>query len=255
MSKRKKEHHEEHMDETWLIPYADLLTLLLALFIVLFAASQVDSKKFSELMQAVNAAFNGNVGVMNQPGISQFPKPVQQQTTNSRDLEQSGKAEGDGRFEEETKELEAMKESIEKYIADKGMDQQLAVGLDDKQLTITISDTALFGSGSAAVRPEAQKLGMTLADILVQYPGYQILVTGHTDNIPISNREFESNWDLSAKRAINFMKVLQQNKQLEPGRFSAIGQGEFRPVAPNDTKEGREKNRRVELSVLRKTLP
>jgi chemotaxis protein MotB len=117
---------------------------------------------------------------------------------------------------------------------------------------ITISDNALFASGSAVVKPESKSLALSIANLLVQYPGYEIVVSGHTDNEPISTTEFKSNWDLSSARAIRFMDILLSNKKLDPKLFSAIGYGEYRPVASNATTEGRAKNRRVEVSIIRK---
>jgi chemotaxis protein MotB len=86
--------------------------------------------------------------------------------------------------------------------------------------------------------------------MLVPHPK-KVTVTGHTDNVPIHRPEFPSNWDLSVKRAVNFLKVLLENKQLDPRKFSATGMGEYHPVASNDTPEGRAKNRRVEVAILR----
>ncbi|MNN66255.1 Outer membrane porin F precursor [compost metagenome] len=90
--------------------------------------------------------------------------------------------------------------------------------------------------------------------MLQQFPDYEVIVSGHTDNIPISNHEFPSNWDLSSVRALNFMKILLLNDQLDPKKFSAIGYGEYHPVSPNDTVAGRALNRRVEVSIIRKYL-
>ncbi|RYD02856.1 hypothetical protein N752_22860 [Desulforamulus aquiferis] len=90
-----------------------------------------------------------------------------------------------------------------------------------------------------------------IGTILDEYPQYEVIVSGHTDSVPINNYQFESNWDLSSKRAINFMKLLLQNDSLDPKRFSAIGYGEYRPVSDNATEEGRAQNRRVEVKIKR----
>jgi chemotaxis protein MotB len=89
-----------------------------------------------------------------------------------------------------------------------------------------------------------------MSNLLVSASPREITVSGHTDNVPISNAQFASNWELSTQRAVNFMQVLLQNKELQPEKFSAVGYGEYRSIAPNDTPEGKAKNRRVEVFIL-----
>ncbi|MNP44485.1 Outer membrane porin F precursor [compost metagenome] len=117
---------------------------------------------------------------------------------------------------------------------------------------VTISDNALFPSGEAEVKPNARILAKAISAMLQEFPDYEVIVSGHTDNVPISNHEFPSNWDLSSVRALNFMKILLLNEQLDPKKFSAIGYGEYHPVSSNENNVGRAKNRRVEVSIIRK---
>jgi chemotaxis protein MotB len=252
--KRNRQHHEEHMDESWLIPYADLLTLLLALFIILFASSQIDSKKYEAIMKSLNSAFTGSISFFDNPAIIEPMQDVPV-TFEKKDKEEQEKQEElkeqQQQLEKEKQELEELKEKMDEYISDNGLNAQLETNLNQDMLMITIRDNALYASGSAEVRPEARKLATAISDMLVQYPDYHIEVAGHTDNVPIRNAEFESNWDLSSKRALNFMKILLNNGLIEPSRFRTIGYGEYNPIDTNDTVEGRAKNRRVEVSVLR----
>ncbi|QYR21615.1 flagellar motor protein MotB [Paenibacillus sp. sptzw28] len=251
--KHKKEHHEEHADETWLIPYADLLTLLLALFIVLYAMSSVDSKKFEDMSKAFNIAFSTGVGVLDNTTVVTNGQQMDNENKNNRRPDDSTNQDDlKALMKKEQEDLEKLKRQIDKYIQTNGLTTQLETKLNQSQLTITISDNALFPSGSASVKPEARKLALAIANILQQYPGYEIVVAGHTDNEPISTSEFQSNWDLSSSRAIRFMDVLLSNKKLDPKLFSAIGYGEYRPVDSNNTALGRSKNRRVEVSIMRK---
>ncbi|MBC8014322.1 MAG: OmpA family protein, partial [Sporomusaceae bacterium] len=115
---------------------------------------------------------------------------------------------------------------------------------------IRIKDSALFTSGSAELRPDSQRFGAEIATMLSSL-SQQIVISGHTDNEPINTREFPSNWELSSKRSINFMKFLLSQGKLRPERFSAVGYGEYRPMVPNDTIEGHSKNRRVEVLIIR----
>lgn len=249
---KKKKHEEQHIDETWLIPYADMLTLLLALFIVLFAASSVDANKFEELAKALNVAFIGGTGVLDQPSpvIPQDPsvivKPENEDETEDEDVEEEYLLTA----EEDLLELEELKKKIDKYITDNNLSLSLQTSLTTEGLLITILDNALFSSGSAQVRPDSIELAMEISHLLITDPPRRISIGGHTDNRPINTSQFRSNWDLSVMRAVNFMKILLDNENLEPNRFSSTGYGEYSPVSSNDSSEGRAKNRRVEVLIL-----
>lgn len=267
-SRHKHEHHEEHIDETWLIPYADLLTLLLALFIVLFASSQIDQKKIEQMSQAFSAAFSGGSSFLDQHAavkLSDDPTAIAKKKTGTNEDKNPNanvpaqpsqtkerNAEWRQGYDKETKDLEQLKQKLDGYITENGLTAQLETKLTADRLMITIRDNALFASGSAEITPEASKLAKSISDILAQYPEYEVIVSGHTDNVPIRSKTYDSNWDLSSARALNFMKILFQNDQIGQQRFSSVGYGEFRPIASNDTAEGRSQNRRVEVSIMRK---
>jgi chemotaxis protein MotB len=257
--KHRRDDHDEHMDESWLIPYADLLTLLLALFIVLYSSSSVDAMKFEEMSRAFNIAFSGGNGVLasynsiEDQGMVSDKKVTEagkSSSSNSQDSQNLDKAMQE-LMRKEQEDLEKLKRQVDKYINDNGLSTQLETKLNQSRLMITISDRALFPSGSAAVKPDARKLGTFIGGMLQKYPNYEIMVSGHTDNQPINNADFSSNWDLSTMRAVRFMDVLLLNPNLDPKRFSAVGYGEYKPVAGNDTEAGRAKNRRVEVSIIR----
>jgi len=262
MAKHKKHHHEEHVDETWLIPYADLLTLLLALFIVLFASSTIDVKKFNQLVKSLNIAFNGGVGVMQNPSPIPISPEMAEQTIQMTTSESDRRKEENQKYEDkpvteaqkryamETEQLQQLKKQLDKYIENNKLKEKLQTKVTEEGLLITILDNALFDSGSARVKPEARKLAAEISKLLIP-DSRRVTVSGHTDNVPISTSEFPSNWDLSSKRALNFMKILLENPALDPVKFSATGFGEYHPIATNATQEGRAKNRRVEVSILR----
>ncbi|MGC5325916.1 flagellar motor protein MotB [Brevibacillus sp. SYSU BS000544] len=255
MAKKKKHaHHEEHIDETWLIPYADLLTLLLALFIVLFASSQVDAKKFEQLSESLSMAFNGGISFFENPQPVKTPEVVPQTTLPEKEQDKKDETQREKeqreKFQKETENLQKLQQSIDAYIKENKLTDKLQTKLTDMGLMITILDNALFASGRADVRPDARKLAQEISGMLEKYPR-QVIVSGHTDNVPIHTSEFPSNWDLSSKRALNFMKILLENSTLDPRKFSATGYGEYHPIASNGSAEGRAKNRRVEVSILR----
>ncbi len=237
---RKKKHakHEEHMDESWLLPYADLLTLLLALFIVLFSMSKVDAQKMQQLASSFRSEFTGGKGVLEQEN------PVKPIETPQEDNAQSA----------EMKNLGEVQEKISDYIANNNLKSKLEIRLTDEGLLVSILNDVLFDSSSAIVRKQDEEFVQEVSQLLVLDSPRSIVISGHTDNIPISNANFASNWELSVMRAINFMKILMKNNQLDPRTFSAKGYGEYKPVATNETDEGKQKNRRVEILILPNTV-
>ncbi|KAB2336080.1 flagellar motor protein MotB [Cytobacillus depressus] len=256
MSRRKKKSHDKgHIDESWLLPYADLLTLLLALFIVLFASSSVDAQKFQALSRALNSAFSGGTGIFD------FPSPMpegQMQSTNVKGDDTKHKENTKEAIElleqAEKRELATIQQKVNSYIEMNHLTEKLKTSLTDEGLLVSIRDNVLFSPGSADVRDKDLKVAKEIGELLVMEPPRNIIISGHTDNVPIGNAPFESNWELSVMRAINFMKIVLQNEKLDPSWFSAKGFGEFQPVASNDTSEGRAKNRRVEILILPRTI-
>ncbi|MFL0378128.1 flagellar motor protein MotB [Paenibacillus amylolyticus] len=257
MKKAKKhEPHEEHIDESWLLPYSDLMTLLLALFITLFSMSSLDAAKFEQMASALSSALNGGSGVLDHtsmnpdtPGADlgknkQEPTEITKKTpAQITDAQMAQK---------EQEDLEKLKKRLDQYISKNGLSDQLNTKLNQSELKITISDNALFSSGRADVKPESRSLAKAISSMLQEFPEYEVVVSGHTDNIPISNNQYKDNWDLSADRALNFLKILLLNTQLDPSKFTPSGYGEYHPVASNDTNTGRAQNRRVEVSIIRK---
>lgn len=254
MARRKKhgEEHEEHMDESWLVPYADILTLLLALFIVLYASSQVDQKKFQAMAASLNSAFSGNTSIFdNMRSVPQVQEVPPQQKDKMPSVMTNMNENREQEYLRESVQLAEVKRMLDKYIQDNSLTGDLETMLTDHGLMIRIKDTALFPSGSAELKSDSKKMAVEIAKMLAPL-SQQVIISGHTDNAPINTWEFPSNWDLSSKRSLNFMKfLLSQEEKLKPERFSATGYGEYRPVMPNDSPAGRSKNRRVEVMILR----
>ncbi|MFN2745952.1 MULTISPECIES: flagellar motor protein MotB [Bacillus] len=245
---RKKKHkdHEEHVDESWLIPYADLLTLLLALFIVLFAMSSIDAKKFEMLSKSFNAVFTGGTGMMD---YSSFTEPKTSTTEEGKSPDEP-KDIAKIQKEKDRQSLKKIQDHINQFIKKKNLEKQVNTKLTDEGLLLSIEDNIFFDSGKAEIRPQDVQLAKEVSDLLVLNPPRNIVISGHTDNVPIKNSQFKSNWHLSVMRAVNFMSLLIENPKLDPKIFSAKGYGEYKPIAPNDTEEGRRKNRRVEILIL-----
>ena len=241
LARKRKKHkkHEEHVDESWLVPYADILTLLLALFIVLFASSSVDEKKLQQMSAVFNEIFTSGTGVMDNPAVVQTPNG------STSDIQS-----GASKYMEDQERLLETQNRVDEFIAINELENQFETKLTEEGLLITIRDSILFDMGRAEVKKEYKTIADEIAQLLMFDPPRNIVITGHTDNVPINNSEFDSNWDLSVMRAVNFMKeVVTGNEELDPKYFSVKGFGEFQPIASNETEEGKAKNRRVEVLV------
>ena len=244
--KSKKHKHEEEVSEAWLLPYADVLTLLLALFIVLFASSSVDQQKLEKMSQAFNEVLEGGTGIFEQPSPIESPD-----TPNDTGKGEEGESTD---YIEDQQALSEIQDSVDEYIAVNALEKQFATKLTDEGLLVTIRDSILFDMGEAEVKGEYRQIAEDIADLLVFDPPRNVVITGHTDNIPISSNEYSSNWELSVMRSVNFLKILADKNKIDPLYFSAKGYGEFKPVASNDTPLDRAKNRRVEVLIQPRVL-
>jgi len=266
--KRKKK-HEEHIDESWLIPYADILTLLLALFIVLFASSQIDEKKFQAVAESFASELDGGTGILdsNSPtdmeddGTSSEIPSIIDQEAQKDDTETEPGAGGSSDTEldgeelytaaQDQKELEEMEQALLNFAEDKKLNPPLTTEIDERGLIVKIREGILFESGSANLSAPAATIARELSQMFESEVPRTIFIEGHTDNIPTDRSIFPTNWELSSARAINFMKIILENSELDPRMFSATGYGEYRPIAENDTAQGRNENRRVEIVISR----
>ncbi|AHF09958.1 MULTISPECIES: flagellar motor protein MotB [Dehalobacter] len=235
---KKKQHHEEHVDESWLLPYSDLLTLLLALFIVMFAISQVDKVKLQQLSESFKEIFAG--------GASFLEKESDQVV----ELEPSS-SENDSASALEQDKMADIKKQLEKEIYESGYYNNVKVNLDKEGLQIVIQDVMLFASGDAEILDAFSPLLLQIGKMLNDMDN-DIKVVGHTDDRPIHTEKFRSNWELSAIRAINVMNFLVDQGGMNPERFSVQGYGQYSPISDNTIEEGRAENRRVEIFLLRK---
>lgn len=250
---RKKQN--DKIDDSWLLPYADMLTLLLALFIVLFAMSEVDVKKFERLAYIFQSEFMSGAGVIDD-GISIVPEesPVDLIEDKEDDKDKKGEDEKEedvpDKGQQEYEKLLAMKERIEEYIALNSLTETLGTKLTGEGLLITVRTDITFDSGSAKVKPTGVEIAKEIANLLSTDPPHEIVVNGHADDRPVHNEEFASNWELSAMRAIQFLYLLLENTDIDPKWFSARGYGEFQPMVPNTSEANRAINRRVEVLIL-----
>lgn len=242
--KRKKQEHK--MDDSWLLPYADLLTLLLALFIVLFSMSEMDAQKYDELSRIFKSEFSHGKSILEE-GIDPEELPVGEKQDDEVE-EEVQEIETDQM--RELKQLQELQDDMNHYISESNLSNTLETFLTDEGLLLTILNDVSFDPGKATVKEDGQEIAEEVSEFLITDPPHQVVVSGHADDRPMHNDEFASNWELSVTRAINFMALLLKNKNLDPTRFSAKGFGEHQPIVPNTSEENRAKNRRVEVLIL-----
>ncbi|TVP87729.1 MAG: flagellar motor protein MotD [Thioalkalivibrio sp.] len=270
--RRKSEEHVNH--EAWAIPYGDLITLLLAFFVVMYALSSVNEGKFRVLAESLQSAFRGapmapepiQVGqpargldpsVLSQPlGVS----PPGLAATRSL-AEHFGDRDGgplDGAsavadddalaLQEIERGLQEMADQIQRAMTPLIEEDLIRLRRERFWVEVEINTSLLFASGSAQIFAEARPILEELAGILQDLP-VRVHVEGFTDDLPISTPAFPSNWELSAGRASSVLRLLA-DRGLDPTRMAAVGFGEHRPIADNATPEGRQQNRRVVIVVL-----
>lgn len=272
MARRHK--HEEHANhEAWAIPYGDLITLLLAFFVVMYAMSSVNEGKYRVLSDSLVAAFQGapktlqpiqvgekqvgsgadiNMSIVQQATLEGQPRsmltplPIQlgSSTSATPPPSQVEGADEDGG----SSDLEAVATEVERAMADLIAEDLIIVRREGAWVEVEIRTDILFASGVATLSEQSLPALQRLAETLRPFPN-PIRVEGHTDNRPISTRAFPSNWELSAARAASVVHLLTK-VGVDPSRLAVIGLGEHRPAQANDTPEGRNANRRVLLVIL-----
>ena len=233
-SKSKGANHER-----WLVSYADFITLLFAFFVVLYASAQVDRHRVAALSSAIQTGFEelgafsaGPVPGSASPKISSAIQPRPMATQKSED---------DSIFDVETQLRQALADELGR--------KEVSIRNTPEGLVLSLREIGFFESGSAELKPQSQVAFAKLADVLRRWP-HRIRIEGHTDNLPIHNARFNSNWELSTARATEVVRLLVTEFEFPPARLSAAGYGEFHPVADNAFEEGRAANRRVDVVIL-----
>ena len=216
------DNHEESNAERYLLTYADLITLLLGLFIILYAVSNVDASKYESMMQNVGEYF----------GNEYFADP--EFKADFLDL-------SDNKF--------TLKNSLQNFIDEYNVANNIRLIENERGITISIMDNILFASGEADLSEQSKPILSKMAQLLKTLPN-DIRIEGHTDNVPINTPEFPSNWHLSIARATNTAYFLMNDLGLNQERVSVVGNSEFKPLAENDRVESRALNRRVDIVIL-----
>lgn len=237
---RHKRHHVEGShdnDERWLLTYSDLITLLFVLFVVMYAISTTDVRKFVALAQSVSAAFNADV-MQGQQAIS---------INNGQDttIQQETSASGTSPVQSD---LNAIKAALEDYAIGQGLGGEVEVGMAPQGIVIRLNDALLFSSGRAHLDDHALSLVRQVANIIKPLPN-QVRIEGNTDDQAPDGVLYTSNWDLSTDRALAVLKAMV-DMGMQPSRLSALGNSQYNPIFPNVDDASRAKNRRVDIVVI-----
>lgn len=258
--KRKAPEHGGH--DRWLVSYADFITLLFAFFVVLYASSQVDHRKAGRLAEAIQVAFqelgvfqasNTKVPLNSEDALPFQVAQVVENAQRTADLKKIvNPMKGIVTSSAESQSLQDAKKEIEDALNPEIQRREVSMSLRPEGLVISLHEIGFFDSGKATVRPSAMNAVSRLAEVLRQRPE-NLRVEGHTDNVPIHNLRFASNWELSTARATEIIRLLITQYGLAADHLSAAGYGEFHPATSNDTPEGRAQNRRVDVVILAPT--
>lgn len=274
MARRKR--HEEHQNhEAWAIPYGDLITLLLAFFVVMYAISSVNEGKYRVLSDSLVAAFRGTpmtvepvqaghkavgqgadiaMSIVRQDELAGQPRdllaaiPIHaSEAAPGRPGGPAAPFEGQSGDGQGSRQLEQVAASVEEAMQELISQGMVAVRRKDHTVEVEIRTDILFGSGESRLTTRAIDVIERIGDALMPFPN-ALSVEGHTDNRPISTPQFPSNWELSAARAASVVHLLTQ-RGVDPARLTVVGYGEQQPIRSNSTAEGRNANRRVLLVI------
>lgn len=246
MGRRKSIPHESENTERWMVSYADFVTLLFAFFVVMYAMSSVNEGKYRVLADTMTDAFKVAPKSPNPIQIGKENKVITS-TNSTNEIIKPIKVlpKSERTYEREMKQIaETVSKSVQPLI-DKGL---IKVSQHKLWVEVEMNSKILFSSADSELEEEALPALKALANVLKTLPN-SIDVEGHTDNLPINNEVFRSNWELSASRAASVVHLFTRYG-VNPNRLSSIGYAEFRPVANNDNSEGRLRNRRVKVVIL-----
>lgn len=239
MSRKKKKADDGIDPNAWLSTYGDMVTLLLTFFVLLYSMSTIDSIKFKSISSALQSVMSGQQGKtvlefhMNDGEVPMVGMPIPTtQTPNGGEMDE-----------------EQMYQNMIALIEENNMEDVIEIKTDSRGYIFELKDKILFESGKAELKKESKPI----LDVITKYIAgiaNEIIIEGHTDNVPIHNMKYADNWDLSASRANTVTRYFTKSKELDPARFKPMGLGEYSPIVNNDTIEHRAMNRRVNILIV-----
>ncbi len=231
---KKRKHNEEHENaERWLLTYADLITLLLAFFIMMYVFSKKDAQKYDEVASHLKTIFSGGTGLVGKGSVT-AASPI--------DMPSKGASSGE------------IKRQLESELMDSNRNkpggENISVLSDERGIVIRVLDKAFFDEGKAELKDGAKGALDKIVPIIKSVDNH-VRIEGHTDNVPIKTNEFKSNWELSVRRATEVVRYFVEKRGLPPDRISATGYAEYRPIVQNNSPKNKSLNRRIEIIVVK----
>lgn len=270
LARRRRQEEQAPGSPAWMATFSDLMNLLLCFFVLIFSMSSVDQEKFEELVASLSASFGImeggaasviegtkiSTGVSDLNELDDYYENLGLNTTGDADDLNDKDAEHDGETileqiqKQGIEESEKMAEEIENSAMQNNISDQLEIDFTAQYVQLTLNGALLFDSAKATIRDDAVPLVDKVGDILMNYKGNMVEITGFTDSVPLlDDPKYDDNWDLSSARAKSVLMYLINNKGMDISKLKASGRGENDPVASNDTAQGRAQNRRVEVKI------
>lgn len=267
---RKKKKKDDHESEAWMLPYSDMLTLLLALFIVMFASAKIDDKKFQQIstefgsimalgpdkQQNSEEAGGSNAIELETPTVSNRKKTsqIKKDPKNKKAAQkQESQVRGNVSQQSQEQQLKVIAKSLNQAAEQLDLGENTKATIKSDGLHLNLDSNILFNSGSAEITSTSAKALQELSSRLGQLRGNEVTIAGYTDNVPQNSEQYPSNWELSAARAVSVMHFFVKQEALTESNVSIRAFGENQPRASNSTAAGRAQNRRVELIIKKET--
>ncbi|GAB6098889.1 OmpA family protein [Halanaerocella petrolearia] len=228
MPQDKKDSDDSGSD--WMTTYADMVTLLMAFFVMLYSFSSLDANKFQMMVQGLQ----GKLGVL-EGGKTISQSKMIEKGLNSPNI---------------SSRLNNLQQKVSSYVQENNLQNDINLAIDERGLTIRFSGKVLFDLGRAEIKSDSKEILNQIAGFIKTVPN-NVTVEGHTDNLPISNSKFPSNWELSTTRATNVIRYFIEQDDIDPSRLSAAGYSKYKPIHPNNTRQHRALNRRVDVVILK----
>jgi chemotaxis protein MotB len=256
--KRRGPAAEHENEERWLLTYADMITLLMALFMVMFSIANVNQSKLEALSASLNEAFSGKIlpggESIQQSGAStesKKPSPTPPIPAITPLVTEATRSEINAAAAKEQSDFAHIKRQVDEYARQNGLTSKVETTITQRGLVIRLlTDKVLFDSGQAQLKPEAQPVLTRVAKLLGVADDHDVQVEGHTDNVPIHGSQYPTNWELSTARASVVVRFLIEHGAAKM-RMAASGYAALHPISDNTTHAGRSRNRRVEIVLLR----
>ncbi len=215
----------------YMLTYGDMTTLLLTFFVMLLTMAKFEPTRFAMTVQSLQGAFGvlesfPTIAVMPIVRIPKFGDADQRRKQSLEDAQ-----------------------NLQEKLKEQSMDDAVKVNVTESGIAVMLIDPATFSTGSDKLGAKSINAIKEVSNVLKKYPDAQVRVEGHTDDVPIRSSRFPSNWELSAARALAVVKVMAKFSNMDPGRLSAVGYGEYRPLVPNTSTQNRQRNRRIEIYI------